>query len=83
LTNFIRRRENDPSCVSASSSDVHANIEGADGDPQALETRGVDQYVCLGDIIGYGADPEPCIRAIRRVAAHTVVGNHDAAGSGA
>ncbi len=63
-------------------SDVHANIEALTAILKALETRGVEQYVCLGDIIGYGADPEPCIREIRRLATHTVVGNHDAAGSG-
>jgi diadenosine tetraphosphatase ApaH/serine/threonine PP2A family protein phosphatase len=63
-------------------SDVHANIEALTAVLKALKTRGVEKYVCLGDIIGYGADPEPCVRAIREVAAHVVIGNHDAAGSG-
>jgi len=63
-------------------SDVHANIEALTAILKALETRGVDQYVCLGDIIGYGADPAPCIKAIREKTTHVVIGNHDAAGSG-
>lgn len=63
-------------------SDVHANIEALSEVLKALKARGVEQYVCLGDIIGYGADPEPCVRAIRELARFTIMGNHDAAGSG-
>jgi predicted phosphodiesterase len=63
-------------------SDVHANIEALTEVLRTLRARDVDQYVCLGDIIGYGADPEPCVRAIREVTTHTILGNHDAAGCG-
>ncbi|MCC6807288.1 MAG: metallophosphoesterase family protein [Deltaproteobacteria bacterium] len=63
-------------------SDVHANIEALTEVLRALRARDVEQFVCLGDVIGYGADPEPCIRAIREVTTHTILGNHDAAGCG-
>ena len=37
--------------------------------------RGVDAWLCLGDIIGYGAVPSACLNAV-------LLGNHDAAGGG-
>jgi diadenosine tetraphosphatase ApaH/serine/threonine PP2A family protein phosphatase len=63
-------------------SDVHGNIDALTNVLKAFEQRGVDEYVCLGDIIGYGADPEPCVQEIRRRCSTVVLGNHDAAGSG-
>lgn len=64
-------------------SDVHGNIEAL----EAVLTKfksigGIDQYVCLGDIVGYGADPEACCSRIRETAKVTLLGNHDAAVAG-
>jgi len=36
-------------------------------------------FVCLGDVVGYGADPNACCDVVREVATHTILGNHDAA----
>lgn len=47
-----------------------------------FEVSAVDRYFCLGDTVGYGADPDACCSRVREVAAHTVLGNHDAAVSG-
>ncbi len=63
-------------------SDVHGNIEALREVLGAFELRGVNEYVCLGDIIGYGAEPEPCVAEIRKRCQRVVIGNHDAAGSG-
>jgi predicted phosphodiesterase len=63
-------------------SDVHGNIEALSVVLAELERRGAKEYVCLGDILGYGADPGPCIKAIRARAKITILGNHDAAGAG-
>jgi diadenosine tetraphosphatase ApaH/serine/threonine PP2A family protein phosphatase len=47
-----------------------------------LATEGVDSVLCLGDIVGYGADPSACIKAIRERARVVVAGNHDRAAAG-
>jgi diadenosine tetraphosphatase ApaH/serine/threonine PP2A family protein phosphatase len=39
--------------------------------------RRVDGIVCLGDIVGYGADPGPCLARIRQSTELVVAGNHD------
>ncbi len=35
------------------------------------------RFFCLGDIVGYGANPEECLDAIRKLGGPTVLGNHD------
>jgi diadenosine tetraphosphatase ApaH/serine/threonine PP2A family protein phosphatase len=63
-------------------SDTHANIEALDAVIKALDAAAVDEYVCLGDTVGYGASPNECCALIRSKAAHTILGNHDAAVAG-
>ena len=46
---------------------------------RAGEERGVEGWICLGDTVGYGADPAACLEAVRQRTAPTVLGNHDAA----
>jgi diadenosine tetraphosphatase ApaH/serine/threonine PP2A family protein phosphatase len=58
-------------------SDVHSNIEALDA-ALAL-TRDDDQLLCLGDIVGYGPNPNECVAKIRKRATATVLGNHDVA----
>jgi diadenosine tetraphosphatase ApaH/serine/threonine PP2A family protein phosphatase len=61
-------------------SDVHGNLEALEAVLSHGENAGVDFYICLGDIIGYGADPNECIDAVRALPAYACVkGNHDAA----
>jgi predicted phosphodiesterase len=59
-------------------SDIHANWEGLEASLAAVDGR-YDQVLCLGDIVGYGADPNRCVEWVRaHCAAGTVVrGNHD------
>jgi predicted phosphodiesterase len=64
-------------------SDVHGNIEALESVLAELERLGsIDKYVCLGDIVGYGADPDACCTRIRELCDVTLLGNHDAAGAG-
>jgi diadenosine tetraphosphatase ApaH/serine/threonine PP2A family protein phosphatase len=63
-------------------SDTHANIEALEAVMKALDAEKVDQYVCLGDTVGYGASPNECCALVRSKAAHTILGNHDAAVAG-
>jgi len=63
-------------------SDTHSNLEALSAVIRALEEEKVDQFICLGDTVGYGASPNECCDAVRKVAAHTILGNHDAAVAG-
>ena len=48
--------------------------------PEAVER--IDKIICLGDTVGYGADPQACSERVRSIASVTIVGNHDAAVAG-
>ena len=60
-------------------SDIHANFEALTVCLEDAGKRGVDAMVCLGDVVGYGADPNRCCEAIRDNALVCLLGNHDAA----
>ncbi len=63
-------------------SDIHGNIEALTESLKALEKEHIDSYICLGDIVGYGANPEECAQRVRSLVDVCIVGNHDAAVSG-
>src|SRR5438477_9180832 len=64
-------------------SDVHSNLEALDAVLRHAEASGgVDDVWCLGDIVGYGADPGAVIGVLRERAAVAVAGNHDRAACG-
>jgi len=63
-------------------SDVHGNIDALERVITTLEEAGADQYICLGDVVGYGACPEEVCVRVRDLAQVTILGNHDAAVSG-
>src|SRR5947209_17458649 len=58
-------------------SDVHSNIEALEAVFASL--RDDDAVLCLGDIVGYGPNPNECVESIRARATATVLGNHDVA----
>ena len=60
-------------------SDIHANLEALEATLRELEQHQVDHIICLGDVVGYGANPEECCQLIKSVTTHTILGNHDAA----
>lgn len=43
-----------------------------------MSACGADGLLCLGDVVGYGADPGPCVERVRQEAVAVVSGNHDA-----
>jgi len=63
-------------------SDVHANIEALAAVMRAFEDEEIDEYYCLGDVVGYGASPNECSDLVRETAKVTILGNHDAAVAG-
>jgi len=61
-------------------SDVHSNIEAMTVVADALKKEGVDEYLCLGDFVGYYSNPNEVIELIRSLNCwKMVLGNHDAA----
>lgn len=59
--------------------DIHGNLEALEEAISALSRDKIDQYLCLGDIVGYGANPRECIEKTKRLNSIIVSGNHDAA----
>ncbi len=60
-------------------SDVHSNLEALEAVLRAFESEKIDRFICLGDTVGYGADPQACSDLVRTHASVSIVGNHDAA----
>ena len=60
-------------------SDVHANLPALEAVLAAVDQAGVDELWCLGDVVGYGADPEACTELVRERCDVCLVGNHDLA----
>lgn len=58
-------------------SDIHSNLEALEAVLEKI--KGVDEIVCLGDIVGYGSDPNECIRLVKEHNMKCVMGNHDLA----
>ena len=63
-------------------SDVHANLEALEAVLKAADERGAGRVLCLGDVVGYGASPNECLKIIRKRCQLVLLGNHDSAASG-
>jgi predicted phosphodiesterase len=62
--------------------DIHGNGEALIAALNQLDRLGVDQLVCVGDIVGYNADPDECVDLLRERRAICIIGNHDLIGTG-
>lgn len=58
-------------------SDIHANMEALDAVWADIQKHMPDRVVCLGDIVGYGPDPEEAVRFFMQRKIPTVCGNHE------
>jgi len=63
-------------------SDVHSNLEALEAVVEAYKKEAIDQYLCVGDVVGYAANPKECAFIVKSLAAQTVAGNHDWAAVG-
>jgi diadenosine tetraphosphatase ApaH/serine/threonine PP2A family protein phosphatase len=64
-------------------SDIHANLEALDAVLAAAAPLAHDRLLVLGDLVGYGADPNAVVERVRDLAPHGLIrGNHDKVGSG-
>lgn len=57
--------------------DIHANLEALTVVLAALDARRVDRVVCLGDIVGYNANPNECAAIVAARGIASIAGNHD------
>jgi predicted phosphodiesterase len=60
-------------------SDIHSNLPALEAVLADTENSGVDALWCLGDVVGYGAQPDECTSLVAERCALSLVGNHDLA----
>ncbi|MHC5069804.1 MAG: metallophosphoesterase family protein [Planctomycetota bacterium] len=59
--------------------DIHSNKEALTATIEAMRQETVDHWVQVGDIVGYGAEPQECLAIVRELGCTVCIGNHDAA----
>ncbi|MDP1853383.1 MAG: metallophosphoesterase family protein [Candidatus Omnitrophota bacterium] len=62
--------------------DIHSNLEALDAVLAAISKENVDEYLCVGDMVGYGASPGICIERVKSITQNIVTGNHEHACAG-
>jgi predicted phosphodiesterase len=58
-------------------SDIHGNLDALRASLEGVVKRDVAGWVCLGDVVGYGAYPNECVAEVMAASRATVAGNHD------
>lgn len=58
-------------------SDIHSNIAALRAVISSIRERGCERILCLGDTVGYNANPNECVEALTTMEATVVQGNHD------
>src|ERR687895_637575 len=58
-------------------SDVHGNLPAFEAVIEDVESAGVEETWCLGDLVGYGAQPDECVALASETCAVCLIGNHD------
>jgi diadenosine tetraphosphatase ApaH/serine/threonine PP2A family protein phosphatase len=61
----------------AIASDIHSNLEAFRAVLDDIDGQGVERLILLGDLVGYGPDPVPCLELARQAGTTFVMGNHD------
>jgi diadenosine tetraphosphatase ApaH/serine/threonine PP2A family protein phosphatase len=59
--------------------DIHANLPALEAVLDDIEGASTEEIWCLGDVVGYGAQPDECTELVRERCAICLVGNHDLA----
>ncbi|MGA1235618.1 MAG: metallophosphoesterase family protein [Limisphaerales bacterium] len=57
--------------------DLHANLEALEVVLNDSKEQGCTHYCCLGDVVGYNANPKECLDIVREMNMPCVKGNHD------
>ena len=58
-------------------SDLHANLEATEAVLADARERECTHFVCLGDVVGYNANPHECVEIVQKLECPVVKGNHD------
>ncbi len=59
-------------------SDIHGNLDALDAVLQSIGKEAAGAYLCLGDVVGYGADPVACLKRVRSISPRVMIaGNHE------
>jgi diadenosine tetraphosphatase ApaH/serine/threonine PP2A family protein phosphatase len=58
-------------------SDLHANLEATEAVRADAQARDCTDFVCLGDVVGYNANPHECVEIVQKLQCPVVKGNHD------
>src|SRR5881397_3653460 len=69
-------KQNGPARV-ALVSDVHGNLPAFEAVLADIRSTGVDQIWNLGDLVGYGAQPDECVALAKETCDLCLIGNHD------
>ena len=62
--------------------DIHGNREALEAVLARAAERGAERILCVGDLVGYNADPDECVAMLERAGAISIAGNHDLIGTG-
>ncbi len=57
--------------------DIHANLEALEVVLADAREQGCTSYICLGDVVGYNANPRECLQIVQSLKCPVVKGNHD------
>lgn len=76
-TRVIRREPPEPLSPFAIISDIHANLPALTAVLEDIDRRGLKRVLCLGDVVGYGANPAECWRLVTERCEMIIRGNHD------
>ena len=63
-------------------SDIHGNLEALQAVLESMQALGVERRICLGDLVGYCANPNECVDLIREKSDLVILGNHDSVALG-
>ena len=63
-------------------SDIHGNLEAIEAVVDTFSDDKSSTIICAGDVVGYGANPNECIKIVRDISSVNVLGNHEAAVTG-
>jgi len=58
-------------------SDIHSNVQALSEVLKIKEKINVDKVICLGDIVGYNANPQECYEICKTFCDFNIMGNHD------
>ncbi len=58
-------------------SDIHGNLEAFQTTLEYLHQHHISKIICLGDLVGYGPNPNECVELAQKHCTATIMGNHD------